>query len=65
MSDLILLMIGSQEPVRCASLKNAKARVAAEQGVDGDIIVEITPEGGGPVNSLKYDQIIGDWTAIS
>lgn len=65
MSDLILLTIGEQEPVRCPSLGHAKATAAAEANIDGNIIVEITPEGGGPVTSLRYNQAICDWVAIS
>ncbi|MGF1622315.1 MAG: hypothetical protein ACFCUR_17080 [Rhodomicrobiaceae bacterium] len=65
MSDLIILTIDGQEPVRCPSLGDAKARAAAAPNIDGDIIVEIIPEGGGPVTSLRYDQAIRDWVAIS
>ncbi|WP_413877101.1 hypothetical protein [Albidovulum sp.] len=65
MRDLILLTIGDQEPVRCLSLDDAKARAAAVQAVDGDIIVEITPEGGGLMTSLRYDQTARDWAAFS
>lgn len=43
-------------------MADAKARAAALR-VDGDIIVEVTPVGGGVVTALRYDAKTRDWAS--
>ncbi|NIZ63025.1 hypothetical protein DL239_18835 [Sedimentitalea sp. CY04] len=61
MTDLVLLTFGDDEIVRCTSLNDAKAKVVARAKISDKVSVKITPAGGGPVTSLKFDSSSGDW----
>lgn len=61
MAELVLLMLGSGEAIRCASLADAKAKASRSGDVTGAILVEVFPEGGGQVETLEFDRQAGDW----
>lgn len=63
MADLVLLFFDGEEPVRCSSLDDAKQRIHSRQLAFSKASVEITPEGGGPILSLDFERISGDWVA--
>ena len=62
MTDLILLTVADQEPVRCASIFDAEelAKCAKVE----PIVLTIIPHGGGPVTTLQYKQSESDWVSM-
>lgn len=60
MSDLIILTFPGGSSVRCANLADAKSR-AARYGSSGEIVVEVTPHGGGLMATFHFDRQSGDW----
>lgn len=62
MTELIVLMLGSEEPIRCASLADAKDRVCKAAHITGKIMVEVTPGEGGPMQTLEFDKQARDWS---
>lgn len=61
MANLILLTLGDAEAISCTSLEDAKGRVISDNKRTRGAIVEITPEGGGPIHTLEFDFSYGDW----
>lgn len=62
MADLILLKIADQEPVRCHTVKDAETLAKTAQSEP--IVLSVTPEGGGPMTTLTYDQSLADWVSM-
>ncbi|MFC4173595.1 hypothetical protein ACFOYU_16280 [Microvirga sp. GCM10011540] len=65
MADLILLIFENKEAVRCASLAEAKEKASSHYHAEGRVLVEVTPEGGGAMTTLEFDQNSRDWIAVS
>ena len=63
MTDLILLHIDDNEPVRCTSLDHAKTKIESHGQLKGKAYVKWTPQGGGPVSALEYSPDEGSWVA--
>lgn len=63
MPDLVLLTFEDGDVVRCISLDDAKVKANSYAHVEGQIMVEVTPEGGGPMTRLKFDRSSRDWVA--
>jgi hypothetical protein len=64
MADLVLLTLQNGDVDRCISLEHAKEKANACSHVDGKILVEITPEGGGTMTTLEFNRTSRDWIAI-
>lgn len=65
MADEVLLYLGDANVVRCASLDEAKVKASSYSHVEGQILVEITPNGGGPVTTLEFDRNSCDWISAT
>jgi hypothetical protein len=61
MAELIVLTLADGASVRCASLADARIRASRHGHWPGDIVLEVTPEGGGPIQSFQFDRQAGDW----
>jgi hypothetical protein len=59
--DLVLLILGNGEPIRCSSLDDALAKAIFHKGKEGRIRVEVTPAGGGRMTVLDFDRDTLDW----
>lgn len=59
MANLVLLNFENGDVVRCSNLDDAKLKASAS--ATGRAIVEITPEGGGPILTLEFDRDAQDW----
>jgi hypothetical protein len=64
MTDLVLLTFGDDDVVCCTSLDEAKEKASSHSHAKGRILVEITPEGGGPMTTLEFDRKSRDWIAV-
>ncbi|MBY5592279.1 hypothetical protein HFO49_33505 [Rhizobium leguminosarum] len=62
MSDLIVLIVDNGAPIRCTDLDEAKFKAVGIK--DGRIVVEITPDGGGPMTTLEFDRGEEHWVPI-
>lgn len=65
MANLILLTFGNSKMVRCTDLADATAKAISYSNEEGRILVDITPEGGGPMTSLEFDRSSNDWIAAT
>lgn len=63
MADLVVLTFSDGRTLRCADLSDAKEKAINNQPGTDKIIVEITPENGGPMTSLAFDIASQDWVA--
>lgn len=61
MQDLVLLILGNGELIRCSSLDDALAKANFHKGKEGHIRVEVTPAGGGRMTVLDFDRGTLDW----
>lgn len=59
MADLIQLFFENGDIVRCADLDDAKLKANLPEA--GRVVVEIIPEGGGKMITLKFDKDANDW----
>jgi hypothetical protein len=64
MNDLVLLMTGDKKTLRCADLAEARVRAIQSKIVEGSILVELTPAGGGPVETFEFDREAELWISI-
>jgi len=64
MADLVLLTLQNGDIDRCISLEHAKEKANACSHIDGEILVRITPERGGLMTTLEFDQNSCDWIAV-
>ena len=63
--QLVVVILGNGEAVRCTSLAHATTKATASAHVAGPILAEGTPEGGGPMVTLEFDRQAGDWVPAS
>lgn len=61
MPDLYLLKLSGGEIVRCADIDDAKVKAISDVGVNFEPLLEITPQGGGPMLTMKFDRASQDW----
>ena len=64
MPDLVLLTFENGDVVRCTSFDDAKVKASSYSHVKGQIMVEVTPEGGGPMTRLEFDRSSRDWITV-
>ena len=62
MPELVELTTEHGDVVRCPSLADATLKAGQLPASVGRILVELIPEGGGPVTTLRYDRTLSDWT---
>lgn len=58
----IQLTFENGDVVRCIDLDDAKSKAIAS--AEGRAVVEIFPEGGGPVTTLEFDRTSHDWISV-
>jgi hypothetical protein len=61
MRDLHILRLSGGEIVRCADIDEAKVKAISDVDVNFEPLLEITPQGGGPMLTLKFDKASQDW----
>ena len=61
MPDLYLLKLSGGEIVRCANIDDAKVKAISDVRVNFEPLLEITPQGGGPMLTMKFDKASQDW----
>lgn len=59
MADLILLTVGNNDPMRFATVLDAEKFAKTASGEP--IILTVTPRGGGPMTTLRFDKSENDW----
>lgn len=64
MADLVLLRLDNEQAIRCVDLNEAKKKAISHSKSHGQIRIEVTLEGGGPINELKFDRISGEWISV-
>lgn len=57
---LILLHIG-KETLRFSSLTDAKRAGEKAHSPENPAIIEVTPDGGGPISTIKFKPKLSDW----
>lgn len=65
MANLVLLTIDEAAPVRCVDLSDARQRACASLHLEGRILVEVTPEGGGQMLTLEFDRQSKDLVSVN
>jgi hypothetical protein len=57
---LILLHVG-KETSRFSSLTDAKRVGEKAHSSENPAIIEVTPDGGGPISTIKFEPKLSDW----
>lgn len=60
-SSLITLTFADEIIIRCSTLDEAKEKAIPHTHEEGQIFVEIIPQGGGSMIILEYDRKSNDW----
>lgn len=58
----IHLTFGNGDTIQCTDLDDAKSKAIAS--AEGRTVVEIFPEGGGPMTTLEFDRASRDWISV-